>query len=865
MVYLNSSASLVMFRKTNIEKVMLAIVKSKVRIKFIVILCVLFSSESFSQTFLIKGTVIDQDSKVPMEFASVFLVGTTTGVNTNRDGSFKIETSLLSDSIGVSIVGYNTLKIKLNVASLNNILLEIKQTSKELSLATIVGDADPGATFMKKVIAHKPYNNPDKFKSYSYKSYNRSELDLNNLQRDKLSDSNLKALMLDTYHRLDKGDTIKNKLPVYFSEVLTDNFHSVSPAIENENVIAKKSLGLETDKLLRHLEKFDIKLNVYDNWLPIFDKTFASPLADAGLNYYKYYIDDSTLVNGHWQYKIQFVPKHSHEDTFTGMMWINDSTFSVNRIEMHMSKNANLNFVDNIKIYEDFTLYPNGNGDELVYMPKKYVSEVAFESGLELLGLPVNSNPEALHLSCINTIVYDSVKINSNNPSEVLSHLKKNISESSTKHTDDFWKQHRLDSLSIHEKAIYSMVDTLKENKRFAATTKIIAFGGSGYWDFANKWRIGPYSSFLSFNHIEGLRIRCGVWSLPAINEKWNFNGYLAYGTRDQKFKGGAGIKYLRSTYPWSKTSIYAQSDYDVIINYDDELDRDNLISSFLRKNIPSTRTYIGEVILQQEEQLNRNWINTTNFTYKEFNPVFNFQYHPLDPNTDQPVENAFAHKLPIAEFNTSFRYAHKERTTILNYDLLKLATDYPVFTVNYTYGFEFISSQFSYHKIGLSLSQSIKLPPKSRLYYHISTGKVFGTAPYLLLYVPRGNEFYVSSKYSFNTMTPYEFVADRYVSLQTRLTLGGLLLDEIPLLQRLKWRERFTFNSFWGDMTTTNLKYNEQSNVLTTGNNPFAEAGIGIENIFHVLSIEYIRRLNHLQNNYAQKGGWYAGVTLNF
>ena len=140
-----------------------------------------------------------------------------------------------------------------------------------------------------------------------------------------------------------------------------------------------------------------------------------------------------------------------------------------------------------------------------------------------------------------------------------------------------------------------------------------------------------------------------------------------------------------------------------------------------------------------------------------------------------------------------------------------------------------------------------------------------FGTAPYLLLYVPRGNEFYVSSKYSFNTLTPYEFVADRYVTLQTRLTLGGLLFDEIPLLQKLKWRERFTFNSFWGDMTASNLQYNQQSNVLTTGKTPFAEAGVGVENIFHVLSIEYIRRLNHLRNQYAQKGGWYAGVTLNF
>jgi hypothetical protein len=150
-------------------------------------------------------------------------------------------------------------------------------------------------------------------------------------------------------------------------------------------------------------------------------------------------------------------------------------------------------------------------------------------------------------------------------------------------------------------------------------------------------------------------------------------------------------------------------------------------------------------------------------------------------------------------------------------------------------------------------------------LFYKLEAGKVFGTVPYLLLNVPAGNEYYVASKYQFNTMAPYEFASDKYVSLHTRFYLGGALFDKIPLLQKLGWRERFSFNAYWGNMNSANIDYNKNSNFNLLGKAPFMEASVGIENIFHVISIEYYRRLDYLNNPYAKKGGIYLGLTLAF
>ena len=122
-------------------------------------------------------------------------------------------------------------------------------------------------------------------------------------------------------------------------------------------------------------------------------------------------------------------------------------------------------------------------------------------------------------------------------------------------------------------------------------------------------------------------------------------------------------------------------------------------------------------------------------------------------------------------------------------------------------------------------------------------------------------------SRYVFNTMQPYEFAADRYLSLQTRLALGGMLFDRVPLLQKLGWRERLTFNAFWGDLSPGNRDFNKAQQLIAPNKKPFMEAGIGVENIFHLFSIDYVKRLNYLNSPGAtgNRSGVFLGMKVVF
>lgn len=835
--------------------------------QLIILLTILYSTTGFCQNrVLISGKVTDVLTSKPLAYATIHLTNSTYSTLSKQDGSFRLVVESLVDSIEVSSIGYATTVLSIKDQAITNLKITLQPTITALEPVVVAIANKPGKSFMEKVIEHKAANNPSRFHSYSYQRYTRHELDLDNMDFSKTKGTGIKSLMLKSYSNFDSNAKEDKVLPIYFMEEISDIYHSTSPRIENENIIAKKTLGLKTDNLLSKLDKFHFSFNVYDDWIPIFDQTFASPLHSKAFYYYKYFEGASQISDeGDTLKEVRFVPVRAYEKAFTGTLWINTTNLAVASIDMHLTKTANLNFIQNIEYSQDYKQVYDSLTNLQIYMPYKFSSEIKFESGLDLIGIPVPENKESVKFIIRNTTVIDKLQFTNENPAALLSSIVQSKSTYNWNKSETFWQQHRLDSLTEHEKNIYRMVDSLKQDERFQRNVKLIAFAGTGYWEFGNYVGVGPYSSILSFNSVEGWRMRLGFWTMPGISKKISLFGYGAYGTKDKKFKGLLGMKYIWNEIKWTKTTLTYGSDYDFMVDQDDELDKDNLIHSMFRRNVPYTRMYVKQATLYHNQYLSPDFSANANLSFKELNPIFDFQYRPINPELDKPYDSIFAKRLPIAQTSIGIRYAHKEQTKILNYDNIKLGTFYPVLFANCTFGFESGQAQFEYSKINAGIEQRLKLPPKMMLYYHLEMGKVFGTIPYLLLHIPAGNEYYVASKYEFNTMTPYEFASDKYVSLHTRFYFGSTLFDKIPLFRKLGWRERISFNSYWGTMNKANIEYNKNSNFNLMGKTPFMEASIGIENIFHLLSIEYYRRLNYLNNPYAQKEGIYLGLTLVF
>lgn len=268
--------------------------------------------------------------------------------------------------------------------------------------------------------------------------------------------------------------------------------------------------------------------------------------------------------------------------------------------------------------------------------------------------------------------------------------------------------------------------------------------------------------------------------------------------------------------------------------------------------------------MLKHEQYVSKKFRVNGSFTYKELTPVFDFSYHPLSKE-NLPIDSISSTTLPATEASVGLRFVAKERTVIWNFDQVRADTYDPILTANFTQGFKLGISAFNYQKVTVGIEQLLRLPPKSLFYYNLHAGKTFGTAPYLLLNIPAGNEYYVASRYLFNTMLPYEFVTDEYVSLYSRLYLGGIIFNKVPFLKKLGWRTRFSFNAYQGNMSEKNKFYNKEASFTIPDAQPFMEAGVGIENIFHVFSFDYYKRLSALNNSKAANGAVFLGVNITF
>lgn len=810
-------------------------------------------------TFVVSGQVKDAVTDEPVEMATVRMSGTSGGAVTDSNGRFLFKIAKPGDSLKVTQIGYLSVTLPVDRKHLTGIEVRMHDNSLTLGEALISVDANPGKTILKKVVAHNSDNNPARFGRLDARRWTRAEVDALDpkvaadtsgklAQRGGVFGSRVRAFELVR----PADDTLRGQTPLFFVEKLARYTLQNRPFAESEQVYAVKTTGLESDKLLEPLARWDVgSLNLYNAQVELFGKTFVSPVGTGALEFYDFYIQDSTaLPNGYHVIRLQVIPKVWHGNVFTGMISVEDSAYALVVADLRLSKDANLNFIEALALHQEFTPARDLATDQTVQALHTSAIVIRYEAGLDLLGVPLPANADSKRLISRMSAVFDSVRINdSKAATTTIGGIVTAIQSHDTGASDDFWQKSRPDSLTSHETAIYQMADHLRKDPRQRLKDKFFSTIGTGAYFIGDKAFLGPIGTLASFNPIEGARFRVGFRTTEGSFKKTVVYGHLAYGAGDRRFKGSLGVKHMWSTQPYAKTELFSGSDYNAIAQWYDEIDYDGFINSLLRKNVPYTQIFQRQITLSHDQQIGANWFVRGGMAYRTISPSFDFNYSNPDFISAErtPNQPAILQSIVSAEVSVALRFAWHERSRIYDCERIPSGGKFPALTLIYTKGFRFAQADFGYQKISVDITHATRLTPKAMLLWNLDAGKIFGTLPSLLLQVPRGNDSYIMSRYAFNTMQPYEFAADRYLSLQSRLAFGGMLFDRIPFLQKLGWRERLTFNAFWGDVSKANRDFNTAQHLVAPNGHPFMEAGAGVENIFHLFSIDYLLRLNYL------------------
>ena len=194
---------------------------------------------------------------------------------------------------------------------------------------------------------------------------------------------------------------------------------------------------------------------------------------------------------------------------------------------------------------------------------------------------------------------------------------------------------------------------------------------------------------------------------------------------------------------------------------------------------------------------------------------------------------------------------------------------DAPIFSLNHTAGiYNFGHADYAFNFTEAGVYKRFWLASWGKIDAYIKGGVQWNKVPFPLLIMPAANLSYIMEDYTFNLIDNMEFLNDRYASLMLSWDLNGKILNRIPLIRKLKWREYIGVNVLWGTLTSKNNPYLDQnqndprllyfpgefqadgsfkslSHVMDK-DKPYVEVMAGIHNIFKIFHIEYVRRINY-------------------
>jgi hypothetical protein len=794
-----------------------------------------------AQSRTIRGYVKDKLSDERIPFASMKFTRSQQGRLTDSAGAFSFHFDTWpNDTLEITYVGYQDVRIPINpeVAARfshdNGASFELvvaMERGKVTSEVVVKKKIDRGYLMWKRIVKRKPLNDRYRYTSFSYELYNKLELDLNRIKKEKLKEFGpLKPFGFI----FDNIDTTEGQpfLPVYLTETISDYYYQKSPWKTREIIKAVKTIGINNESISKLLGGTEQNVNVYNNFIPVFDKQFISPISDNGDAYYSYKVLDTQYVAGRRLIHMLFTPKRKGENTFNGDCWVHDSTWAIQKMTLHLSKEANINFVDKLSLIQEYRMI----NDSTWFLGKdKFVVDIAplGKSGFGAIGRKTTTYRDVV----VNEqYIRDSISKNKVQ-SEIL------FAPGAMQKADTFWSDSRHEELSKNEQGIYAMIDTLRKMPLFKRYVNTINFLATGYKNVGN-FEIGPWYNWFTGNQWEGFRMRFDLGTNPKFHKDLYLHGYLAYGFGDKAFKGKLEAKYILTRSPRSHIHASFTKDLDNGQVYYDEISTDNIFALAIRKQgIPIKFMQIQEAKVEYFKEWSPGFSATFMAINKKFDPLMN-----LPPKELFEKNGGKGEALNNFEAGIRLRFGYNERFLESNFNRFSLGSPYPIVEFLYARGIPGVfNSNYKYDKFYLSVSDYMKIAPFGSLYYNVFGGKVSGTLPYMMLNVIPGNEIYYYNKYAFNLMQRWEYIGDRYAGFNIEHNIGNGLFRYIPITRKLKFRQFWSAKAITTDISQANYNLNfltPENNFKNLGGKMYMELGTGVDNIFKVFRLDFVWRV---------------------
>ncbi len=846
--------------------------------KLLLICFFVFLPLGVSAQGLIQGRVVDEETGESIIQANVRYKKVRVGTVTDLNGRFTIR-RIDKEHLTISVMGYKSktvdidddteklfIALKPDVKSLNEVSIKKKRTRYKRK-------NNPAVELMRRVIANKKKTDLGNKDYYQYQKYQKLTLALNDVKPKHLENPKF-AKFPWLINQVEMNEqTGKLILPLSVDETVSKKIYRRSPHDEKIIVTGQKSSGIndffETGDIINTATK-DIftDVNIYDDQIRILQHPFTSPIGSGAISFYRYYIEDTLQIDRDSVIHLHFLPNNQQDFGFRGDLYVlKDSSCQVKRCELILPNRTDVNFVEDLKLIQEFTKLPTG---EWVLSVDDMVVQMIIYDFL-FKGV-------AIRTTRLSDYTFDEIPKQMFRGREAVA-----INPDARMQDDDFWEENRKARLTRGEESMDGFLASVKKTRGFGPVMTVLKILTENFIETSEKSKVdlGPILSSVSSNFIDGLRLRMGAMTTANLNPHLFLKGFFARGMKSKNSYYNTQLtwslnkkKYLPDEFP--KRNITFLTTYDAMSPSDKYLstDKDNLFTSFRWTKADKMMFYNRQRLTFEREEV-WGFRSLLSLKTEENEAAGNMTFIPLSMSS-LPLSQSC--RIRTTELRAEIEYSPGALFVNSKTRRLKVNREAPILTLSHTIGFKgFLGGDYRYNYTEFSVFKRFWLSSWGRIDTYTRAGMQWNQVPFIMLCMPSTNLSYISHKHTFQLMTNMEFMTDRFVSFDFNWDMQGKIFNRIPLLKKLRWREYIGAKVLWGELSDKNNPYleeNKGSDVLMMfpsetrildSKRPYWEISLGIRSILRFFQVEYVRRMNYNDNRFGPKNSVRLGFTMMF
>lgn len=832
----------------------------------------------------ITGEIVDKDGYA-IPYASAMYKGHHIATASDMNGAFTIERHD-GWTLTISSVGFRSQTIKIDASTPSHLKVVLKEDSKSLNEVIVKSKRarysrkdNPAVALMRRVIAAKSKTHLDNHDYYQFNKYQKITLSMNDLQPKDLETGMFKK----SSWLLDQIETspYNNKLilPLSVDETVTQHVYRKNPKTEREIVMGQKTEGInkviQTGEIINTLLK-DIftDVDIYDDYVRLLQYPFTSPIGKTAISFYRYYIQDTVYVDRDLCYHINFIPNNQQDFGFRGDLYVlADSTLHVKKCTMTIPARSDVNFVENMKIEQEYTRLQDG---DWVLTKDDMFAELKLNKLFNKLLV--------VRTTRLSDYAFDEL------PNKLFKGKAKVRHEADAMIRDEaFWEQYRTVDLTRGETSMNSFIHKMQQSKGY----KWVIFGvraflenyvETGSTSTPSKFDVGPVTTMVSSNFVDGLRFRLSGRTTANLNKHWFWSGYYAYGSKSHKHYYSSEVTYSLNKkknlpFEFPQRNITFETSYDIMSPSDKFLrhNKDNIFMAFRTQKVQQMYFYNRQK-LSFDYETDWGFSFNTSLKAESNEPTGNLVFKRM-PASSQILTDPFVDKIRTTELAVGVRYNPGQTYMNTKQRRWPVNLDSPEFKLSHTMGLSnVLGGQYQFNRTELGVYKRFWMGSWGYVDTHLNGGIEWNKVPFPLLIMPPVNLSFFEHENTFSMMKNMEFLNDRYAFWSVAWDLNGKILNRLPLVKHLKWREYVAFKGMWGTLTDKNnprlLTQNATDELLfelpsTTQlmdkKVPYMELVVGVHNIFKFFAIDYVHRFNYNDVPGTKKNGIRFGFNMSF